>query len=116
MPSGAYLVGALDHSPPSLGRQESIISTEQYAKLQHGPPLWNLGRKSERTSGQNQAEDLFFCWSSPTFGQKNRLEINGLITSGEIFRLVFITLKFPDPTPPFENPAYATGCQLPETP
>ena len=43
---------------------------------------------------------FFFC-SSPNFKQQN-----GLIASGEIFRLVFIILKFPDP--PFENPSYAT--------
>ena len=46
------------------------------------------------------SEDLsifFFFWSSPNFGQKNKL-----ILSGEIFLLVFMILKFPGP-PPFSK-------------
>ena len=30
--------GALGHGPPLLGRQDSIISKEKYAKLWHAPP------------------------------------------------------------------------------
>ena len=66
------------------------------------PLLCNLGRKIERTIGQNLGEDL----SSPNFGPKTGLNLsedlfffrsssnfgqeNGLILSGEIFLLVFI--------------------------
>ena len=63
-----------------------------------------LGSKT----GLNLSEYLFF-WFSPNFGEQN-----GLFASGEIFRLVFIILKFsdpPPPPPPFQNPAYATANQ-----
>ena len=45
-----YLVGPWCHGPP-LERQDSTISIELYAKLRHGPPLCNLGRKFEHTKG-----------------------------------------------------------------
>ena len=66
-------------------------------------PLFNLGKKFEHKNGKNLTErPCFFFWSSPNFGPKN-----GLILSGEIFLLVFISFKFS--SPPFEISAYATG-------
>ena len=47
--AGAYLGGALGHSPP-LDRLNSIISIEKYTKLWHGP-LCNLGRRFEHING-----------------------------------------------------------------
>ena len=46
--------GGIGPWPSPLGGQDSIISIERYAKLQHcsPPPLCNLGRKSARTTGQ----------------------------------------------------------------
>ena len=45
-----------------LGRQDSIISVEKYAKLRHGRPICNLGRKFEHTNGQNLDKDVFFVF------------------------------------------------------
>ena len=57
--AGAYLGGGHWAMALPFGCQDSIISAEQYAKMRHAPPptLCNLGRKSERTSGQNLGED-----------------------------------------------------------
>ena len=58
--AGAYLEGTHWAMVPTLDRQDNIISIEQYTKSQHAPPPFcNLGRKYERTSGQNLVEDLF---------------------------------------------------------
>ena len=38
MPRGVFRGGHGPMAPP-LGRQDSIISIEQYAKLRHGPPV-----------------------------------------------------------------------------
>ena len=74
--AGVYLGGGHWAMALPFGRQDSVISIEQYAKLRHAhPPFCNLGRKSERTSGQNVGKDLFF-WSLPNFGQKNRLNLS----------------------------------------
>ena len=89
---------------PCLGRQDSRISIELYAKVRHGPSLCYLGRKFEHTNERNLGEDFFwpktglnlsedlFFWSSPNFGQQNRL-----ILSGAIFLLVFILVKISGP-------------------
>ena len=46
---------------PSLGRQNSIISLEWYAKVRHAPPpLCEFGTKFEHTNGQNMTEDFLF--------------------------------------------------------
>ena len=111
--AGAYLGGALGHHPP-LGRQDSIISIEKYAKLWHGPPFvtWAEGLSTKRwaktffwpKTGLNWSEDfgLHIILSRKT----------DLVLGWKIFILVFINLKFsafPGPPPTFENPAYATG-------
>ena len=87
--------------PPS-GRQDSIISIEEYAKLRHGPSFvtWveSLGTQRDRI----WVKIFFFFWSSPNFGPKT-----GLILRGEILLFFFIIFKFPAPPPTlFENPAY----------
>ena len=86
--------------------------------------LCNLGGKFEHKAVLNLSDDLFF-WSSPNFGPKAGLNLNGdlsiffglhlilgpktgLNLSGEFFLLVFIILKFPGPIS-FKNPAYAGG-------
>ena len=76
--------GAWCHAPP-LGRQDN-------AKLRHGLPLCNLGRKFEPRNGQNLGEDLYLFLSSANFGPKT-----GLILSGEILLFVFIIFKFSAP-------------------
>ena len=99
-------------APPPLGRQDSRISIELYAKVRHSPSLCYLGRKFQLTNKQNLGEDffwpktglnlsedllfLFFFWSSPNFGQQNRL-----ILSGAIFLMVFILVKISGP--PFQK-------------
>ena len=62
-------------------------------------PFCNLGRKFEHKKRTKPYCFLLFI----NFGQEN-----GLILSGEIFLLVFITLKIFGP--PFQNPAYASDC------
>ena len=50
--SGAYLGGMV---PCPLGRQDSIICVELYAKVRHGPPPLQLGKKilaHKRTKSQ----------------------------------------------------------------
>ena len=54
------------HAPP-LGRQDSIISIEQYAKLRHGPPFVTWAESLSTRKGQNLGGDL---WSSPNFEPK----------------------------------------------
>ena len=49
---GRVLGGALGHAPPPLGRQDSIISKEKYAKLWHATPPFVLGSRTA----------LFFEW------------------------------------------------------
>ena len=79
--AGAYLGGGMVPWSPPLGRQNSIIRIEVYAKVRHGPPFCKLGRKFEHTNGQNLGEDFYFgpksglnlsedlfFWSSPNFG------------------------------------------------
>ena len=44
---------------PHLGRQDSIITIEWYAKVWHAPPLCKFGTKFEHTNGQNLTEDIF---------------------------------------------------------
>ena len=64
-----------------------------------------LTLKFGQKNGLNLGEDFF--WSLPKSGQKNRLNL-----CEDLF-LVFIVLKFPaPPSPPFENPAYATRREL----
>ena len=59
--------------PPPLGRQDSIISTELYAKLWHGPlfATWAKDLSTETVgedlffwpnTGLNLSEDLFFLF------------------------------------------------------
>ena len=84
---GAYLGGAMVSWPPPLGRQDSIIPIELYAKVRHAPPpflfvTWTKAWAHKRTEDK----------SSSNFGQEN-----GLILSGEIFLLIFIILKFSGP-------------------
>ena len=95
--------GPLGHGPP-LGRQDSIISIEKYAKLWHAPPpLCNLGKRFEHKNGERR----------PFFGQKpDQIWVKNFFTGGlhlilgiktdlvlgwKIFILVFINLKFSDP-------------------
>ena len=112
MHAGAYLGGGpLGHAPP-LGRQDSIISIEKYAKLWQGLLFvtWAEGLSTE-TVGENLflAKNRtkfewrpFFCLHL-ILGRKT-----DLVLGRKIFILVFINLKFSGP--PFENPAYATEC------
>ena len=57
--AGAYLGGAWCHAPLPLGRQDSILSIEWYAKVWHAP-LCNFGTKFEHRNGQNLTYDFFF--------------------------------------------------------
>ena len=69
--AGMYLGGGHWAMALPFVRQDSIISIEQYAKLRHAPPpLCNLGRKSERTSGQNVGKDFFFFGLYLILGRK----------------------------------------------
>ena len=66
---------------PPVGRQNSIISIELYAKLRHAPPpLCNLGRRFEHTNGERRP----FFRPSPNFRPKT-----GLYLSEDLFFLVF---------------------------
>ena len=59
--SGAYLGwGAWCYAPP-LGRQDSIISIELYAKLWHAPSLFVTW--AEGLSTQTVGEDLFLAFT-----------------------------------------------------
>ena len=100
--------------PPPLGRQDSIISINSYAKSRHGPPLCNLDRGFEHRSdgrrpffwpspnfgpktGLNSSEDLSFFWSSPNLGQEN-----GLGFGLENFHSDLYNSQIPAP-PPFSK-------------
>ena len=53
---------------PPLGRQDSVISVEYYAKLRHAhPPFvsWAVALSTQRVG-----EDVCF-WPAPNFGQKS---------------------------------------------
>ena len=80
---------------PLLGRQDSTIGIEWYAKVRHAP-LGKFGTKFEHTNGQNLTEDfslclvfIYFCpktglnpsedlffWSSPNFRLKTGLNLS----------------------------------------
>ena len=53
-----YRRGAMAMAP-HLGRQDSIISIEWYAKVWHASPLCKFSTKFEHTNGQNLTEDFF---------------------------------------------------------
>ena len=55
---GAYSGEGRWVMPPHLGRQDSIISIEKYAKLWHGPPPFVTW--AEGLSAETVGEDLFF--------------------------------------------------------
>ena len=59
---------------PPLGRQDSIISIEYYAKLRHAPPPPFVGW-AEALSTQRVGEDLSF-WPAPNFGPKIGLNLS----------------------------------------
>ena len=64
--SGAYLGGGHWAMAPPLGRQDSIISLEQYAKLWHAPPPFVSW--AEALSTQRVDEDVCFR-PATNFGQ-----------------------------------------------
>ena len=57
-------------------------------------------------TGLNLSEDLFFFFFGLHLISGRKTD---LVLGWKILILVFINLKFFGPSPPFENPAYATG-------
>ena len=55
---------------PPLGRQDSLIRIEWYAKVRHGPPFVSLAQSLKHTNGENVTEDFFVFSLHLVLGQK----------------------------------------------